>query len=481
MIFKMLKQCFESKNNLKWLILISLGVLFLPMVIRFISFGQHIVPGVDTYNDLSMVKQLSQEQRIYTDDDYNLYHYALYFLSKKIPLEILALVLPVILGVASMLLWCMLLEQTELKNTTKLMSSLLLLFSPIFMYIFTISSFLSLLVFLTLLAFFLITRENKIMHYSSTIFLFMIGTMSFFTPLFIISLYLYVTYFNKRENQQKSAHNSRFRVIFWIIIAMFICLGSFFIFKTPVVAVYPLENMNLFQNNISDLGAVMGFGVFTLLLFCIGLYYILKERKNVLIWLMVVGMLAIISFYYNKYRSLLNFAVILFAAYGYNKLWDRKWDIPVLKKICLFMLLLGVVFSGLSFSNRLTAWQPTGEIVEQLHMIKENFPEGKILSHPENGFFINYYLNEERAFLHKQVKDQYKYEVANTIFHSRNIEETELILQKHNIKYFLITTKMKTGQVWKKDNDGLLFLLEKSEKFKRVGKTQDIEIWEAVY
>ncbi|MBI3033418.1 hypothetical protein HYY69_08145 [Candidatus Woesearchaeota archaeon] len=480
MIFKLLKQCFESKKSIIYLSIISLVVLLLPMILRFMLFHQHIVPGIDAYDDLNVVKKFSQEQRVNSDGAYNPYHYLLSVLSKKIPLEILALILPVILGIISMVLWYLILEQTELKTTTKLMSCLLLLFSPIYIYVFTISSFLSLLVFLTLLAFFLITNKNKCMHYSSIIFLLAIGTLSLFTPVLIISLYLYLTYVRK----QKARYHNIFLLIFWVIIAAFIYLASFFVFKTPAITTYHLENMNLLQNNISDLGAVMGFGVFTLLLLGIGLYYMIKERRNIFLWFIILSFLTLISWYYNKYRSLLNFIVILWGAYGYSRLWYRKWDIPLLKKTCLFMLLLGVVFSGLSFVNRLVALQPTQGAVEQLQLIQENLqnlPEGKILSHEENGFFINYYLGEDRAFLDKKMKNQYADEIANKIFYSRNIEESERLLQEHNIRYFFITDKMKAGQIWKKDTDGLLFLLEKSEKFKRVGKTQDIEVWEVLY
>ena len=70
-----------------------------------------------------------------------------------------------------------------------------------------------------------------------------------------------------------------------------------------------------------------------------------------------------------------------------------------------------------------------------------------------------------------------RYNDSMTIFNSRNLKTTTQLLDKYNITYIWIDKKMKTGQVWEKENQGLLFLLKNSERFKSVYDLDEVEIW----
>ncbi len=476
----MIHEKWLDKKYLKWcLILFSLMIIVLPMIFRFIIFDQHIVPHLDTYGDMLTIKELSQSSNsITTLSEYNLYHYSIYSIYtvfKQSNLELIMLLVPIILGVLSMLFWYGVLESTSLTPLMKHTSSFILFLSPIFIYIFTVSSFLTLLFFLTLLTLFLLTKKHSIVKYAALMPLFLTGMLSTYVPLLICIFYWYKAY----KEQRRVSIKPKWFLYTITIIAGITAFFSVFVFKAYNISLHPLENMNLFQNNITDLGAVLGFGVFTLVLFLVGFYYVIKEKNNIFMFIFIILLLAILSYHFAKYRLLLNSILILCAGYGFTKLYVRKWDIAFLKSICLFMLVLGVIFSGLSFVNRIIHMPPSVAEIEQLKLLKEDTSEGKVLSHEENGFVIDYYVGENKAFLDKRTINTYNREAANTLFHSRNVDMTLQLLEEHGIKYLFITDKMKTGQVWKKNNEGLLFLLEKSEKFKRIYTTPSVDIWES--
>jgi len=57
---------------------------------------------------------------------------------------------------------------------------------------------------------------------------------------------------------------------------------------------------------------------------------------------------------------------------------------------------------------------------------------------------------------------------------------TFTLLRSYNIRYIWITPEMRSGLVWNKDDEGLLFLLKNSETFKKVYSTYGYEIWEVL-
>lgn len=469
-----------SDTYIKWcLVGFSLIIISLPFLVRFMIFHQHLVPNVDTYGDMLKIKELSESSssRVFSSS-YTLYHYsmyALYLLFNKSNLELIMLIVPIVLGALSMLLWYSFLETRNLNPVMKQVSSFMLFLSPIFLYVFTISSFLTFLCFLILLTLFLLTRKNILLQYTTLVPLFAAGTLSLYTPWLIIAFYWYEVY---KKKHHTSREQPRYFSLVMDIGAGITVISSIFVFKAYQISLYPLENMNLFQNNVTDLGAILGFGAFTLVLFLVGFYYALKQKNNILLVVVVLALLTLLSYHYSKYRILLNIVITLGAGYGFIGLYQRKWDVALLKNLCLFMLILGILFSGLSFVNRIIDMHPSLLEIEQLTLLKEHVFEGKILSHEENGFLINYYMGENKAFFDKRTNNASKQKIADTIFHSRSIELTMQLLHEQGITYLFITDRMKAGQVWKKDNDGLLFLLEKSEKFKKIYTAQGVEIWE---
>ncbi|MGV8171280.1 MAG: hypothetical protein ACP5OA_01130, partial [Candidatus Woesearchaeota archaeon] len=57
---------------------------------------------------------------------------------------------------------------------------------------------------------------------------------------------------------------------------------------------------------------------------------------------------------------------------------------------------------------------------------------------------------------------------------SRNLERTEDIFRKYNIKYVLVDDDFET---YLKEKEGLLFLIENSQKFTRIYQNERLTAW----
>ena len=72
------------------------------------------------------------------------------------------------------------------------------------------------------------------------------------------------------------------------------------------------------------------------------------------------------------------------------------------------------------------------------------------------------------------------YKVEDSIFQSRDLFQTLSLLRKYSIDYIWITPEMKAGLVWNREGEGLLFLFENSETFKKVYSEEGYEIWKVL-
>ena len=67
--------------------------------------------------------------------------------------------------------------------------------------------------------------------------------------------------------------------------------------------------------------------------------------------------------------------------------------------------------------------------------------------------------------------------IAEEIFSSQRMVETEHALQEQGITHILIDSDMRNGGVWTADEQGILFLLKYSPKFVLVYQNENIEIY----
>jgi hypothetical protein len=194
----------------------------------------------------------------------------------------------------------------------------------------------------------------------------------------------------------------------------------------------------------------------------------------------------LISYFYvgEGFFMYLAFFIALAAGEGFLRLAERDWSLPMLKNLTLIIIVCGVIFSTISYADRMIDAEPSPETLHSLELLEKASKAGEIvLTHPKYGYYIESVANR-KVFADSLSTDNYDqnflYKVVDSIFTSRSLEDTETLLRTYNIRFVWITPQMKQGLVWNKEEEGLLFLLEKSETFKKVYSTYDYDIWEVV-
>ena len=134
------------------------------------------------------------------------------------------------------------------------------------------------------------------------------------------------------------------------------------------------------------------------------------------------------------------------------------------------------LLSPLVFITKTSNLAPDADYVDAMLFIKkQSNPEEKILSSPDNGFMLQYYtdratyLDDKSSMFDKELL----IELSN-LTSSRNLERTENILRKNNLRYVFIDKDFKQ---FLEQEEGLLYIIETSNKFTNIYKSNKAEVW----
>ena len=92
-------------------------------------------------------------------------------------------------------------------------------------------------------------------------------------------------------------------------------------------------------------------------------------------------------------------------------------------------------------------------------------------------WWIEYYSGHEPFITNEDIEG---YNATSRLFSTRNLVTAKDLLEKNQISYIFITDEMRDGLVWKRENEGLLFLLGNEEEFKNVYNRSGYEIWKVI-
>ena len=205
-----------------------------------------------------------------------------------------------------------------------------------------------------------------------------------------------------------------------------------------------------------------------------------RARKfNVLVTIIVAGVF-LFSFSDRIARLLLLPLIAVLAAKGVLSLIKRTWDVQMLKNVTLFLVGLSLLFTVVMTIASLVDSEPTSEKMGALLFLR-TVPEGDVvLSSPANGVLIER-VAKSPAFL-DQVDgvDDHAMEAANQIFLSQRFSMTRDLLAEYNITHILIDSRMRDGEVWTSQEQGLLFLLAHHPAFVPVYQQGDVEVYRFV-
>jgi hypothetical protein len=348
---------------------------------------------------------------------------------------------------------------------------LILVINPAFIYAFTVSSPHSAAVFLSMLGFYLFLQKSRIKFILSVLCFVVVSLFSVFHTLFVLLLLL--AYVSTRRHQQ-----SRFFIVLFIMALLS------FARKIDMYYNYTYTpSIDVVGNLFSDLGGVIGFGIFSILLAFYGLVSAWEDKARFVYFfilsLLLIVSLSIIGNFSNIY---LMFFVAVAAGLGFVRLYEAEWSIPFLKNLALLVIVCGLLFSTLSYVTRLSSMEPDKDIIEGVEWLGSNaFKDEFVLSHYDNGYLISAVARNPVLVdsLSSYGYDQkFLYKVQDSLFYSRNLKQTRQLLDAYRIKYIFITPDMASGLVWNKPDEGMLFLLSHSNVFNKVYNASGIEIYE---
>ncbi len=372
--------------------------------------------------------------------------------------------LPAILGLFSILLFYLILKKFNLNPLRSFVSSLILLISPPFIYLFSTSNSHAMPIFISLFSLAFILYDKKI---PASILLL---TLPFFGAIhsFIASVLLLIYILKSKK-------------IFYLPISFLLFIFSiypFFIYGLPETPKFLGLNLRIL---ISDIGAKYGLSIFAIILSFFGLTYLWEKKYRYFSIYIALFFLIVLTFFDTKTIFYLTFMVSVLGTLGLVKMLKEKWKSQAIQKFTMFILVLGLIFSTISYTTELTNTGPTKEMIDSLIYLKSTTDRYDIiLSSMDKGHYITAIAKRKNvmdANYYYAPKVNQKYNDIQKLYKTRDINEALSILNKYSIDFIWFDKETK-DKILEHENEGLSFLLEYSERIKKIYKENDIEIWE---
>ena len=297
------------------------------------------------------------------------------------------------------------------------------------------------------------------------------GLQHITTSIFLLFLF---EFFNKKRYRFLTGIS-----VVWIIANL---LYYFVVNQTTAISGAMLRS-GFISNFLTDLGAIKGFGIFSLILLVFGIIKTWQNKytKETLPLYISLVVFTCCSLFFNETIIYLNTVLSLFVGVGFVYLFEMKWETEIIKNMTIFIIILGLIFSSVSFMNRVVEMPPDKEFLEATDWITHNSEKGAIvLTHQNYGEIIKHHAKRKVILdsnKHSIDKEYYKRQI-NIVFNSRSLKEIKEILDKHKIDYIFLTEEMKKGLVWNRPEQGFLFVLPNTPDFQLKYSNNKIDIWE---
>lgn len=465
----------KEKEVIFYLILAAFVVLMLPHMIRFFQ-GNNSLIGAQPYYHARIAESIimgdfGRDSMIYEERDYTLvpYHFILTGAGYILGVDIASKLLPFAFGIFSLVLFYLLLRQFAIGPFERFITSILLVISPPFIYLSTVSTPNSLSVFLSLLGLFFFLRK-KTSFFILSLLCFAIASLS---GLFNIALLALLLLFFKVIDEEHGA-KAHLAILMMGIIYLVRPMGFYvgFEFEAPL----------LLKSFLSGLGAKIGFSIFSIILAVIGLFYSWKNKRKFYPLYTALAFIIFSSLYMGAEANLYaNFLVVFFAALGLKKIRAVQWSFMSVRDLSFMVIACGLLFTTISYMDRFPGSYPSTSMADGLEWLKENSEENSlVISHTSRGFWIESIAQRPvlaDSFVESIRNYKTKQQDINGIFYDVDLDDTMALLGKYGVKYILVDSEMRNGLVWSKEKEGLLYLFRNNKTFERVYAVNDTEIW----
>ncbi|MBI2667138.1 hypothetical protein HYX17_00020 [Candidatus Woesearchaeota archaeon] len=374
-----------------------------------------------------------------------------------------AVILSVILGTASIILFYLILRKF-VNSIISLLSVLILVFSPSYIYSFvTLNDFSFVAFFMLLIIIFMLKDNNIAILFLSFISLFGI------IHIIVASLLLIIYSLWRKENK-------------WLLVLPFFFISVIiylFIYGLPELLWYNVAENKVLINLISDFGS-FGLSLFTLILSFFGLLLLWEKKyKNMPIYLSIIFLLVMMNFSVNIILYL-GFFLSFIAALGIVRIVDTDWKIKIIRNSIFSILILGIFLSFFIFFDNFYTQEQNSNVIESLKFLDSQTTNNDVVfTHYSKGHSLAYFGEV------KNVMDQNfifapnlneRFSDSQDFLYTRDLNKSVEIVNKYNINYIWMSKELK-DELWDEENEGLQFLLEYSKKFKKIYNQNNMEIW----
>lgn len=379
------------------------------------------------------------------------------------PLALIAFI-PPLLALVSVLLALSLLKKTQLPPELMQYYFVLVIFSPVFLLKYTTLTIVSLFIFYALLGITLIASANRILKIASIIPFVAAISIDIFHSIILTLIVVVHLFIHRREK-------TKINYVILMIILMLILIFALPLHQPSIAK--PFETQQFLPDLITDFGGHSGVSAFIIILGFIGIFYGWKQKQYAPAYLFLIILFP--AYIYNtNIIFLLSLVIIFFASIGLTAMLKKPTALPKIRKFTIFIILLGILFSFLSYANRLQANTLTTDEMKALQWIKENTAEETIIfSIQENTEYLLFFAHRSSFLGSPNIKSQDKKNLTNQIFKAAYITDLFPILEQNNISLIYINKNMRQQLP---PESGLLFLL-KNERFKLIHSSEDTEVW----
>jgi len=377
--------------------------------------------------------------------------------------QILFNIIPIILGLLTVALIYLILHKQNISEKTIIAIVVLIIVSPIFTYVFTDYKVYSFIIFLNMLGLYLLMDENVM--FSSAAF----AIIPFIDPFSgIVTLVLLLTYMFSNQKHRTNIKITSIALLTAVVLSLI--LNTYYGYNILHMFQFNLHNV------LTDIGANIGVSFSIIILTTIGLILLWENGWRMLVTYVALLLIIVASLFNDTIRIYMNFVIMVYAGFAFMYLNKRKWSISIIKKTTVLLIICSIFFSTLVYITKISRSEPTPEYIEGLKFINnQSLSTEVILGSPTNGYITEYYT--ERMVLvdeSTQYRDTQRYIDMENITSSRNLERTEKLLKQYNIKYIIVDKEFEPYLI---EHEGLLFLIETSQKFTSIYKNSKMEVW----
>lgn len=467
----------RSSARITFLLALTLIVLIVPNLIR--TSDTYI--GEDPYLYSRLAEKINNNDVSYDDLSYSgrTFTYSLgqplvfLFFTKFLPERFVVYIIPLIFALISLYLFYLILKEFYIEPNVIYLSLIILILSPPFIYIFTSYTKFTAITLILLLTIYLSLKKDKTSEFISYLLYFIIPFFGYQYSVFI--LLLSFIYF-KKENNIK-----RFKGILLSSLASLIIIYLPLIIKYGFFELVKFDRYLKYKSLFSDLGSEFGTSIFILFLSFFGISYLWKFKYKYTYVYLTLLLFIIFLFFLPSFIVYINFILAYLAALGIVHLLRSKWESETIRRLTMWLLIIGVIFSAITFINQVSQEKPNNNLYNALNYLK-GYDSDKtvVFSHYSYGNLINTIANKKNVmdtnFLYAPRLNQH-YQDSQLLLNTRNADLASELVKKYNIEYILITKEMKQGLVWNQEDEGLLFVVNSANIYKRIYYNDEVEIW----